>query len=150
MLKTSHHHQRFMSEDQWPGPPTTWDDDSLIVLADPTSPEAVFSDDRRTRSMPATNDDVLRTTRDRPCLSASNAMTRCLLRRGPPALHAIDGSRIAALLHTPCWLHCVPAQDGAKGIEGQASVSPSRTCTMSASCWLPGSVLRCALDAARR
>jgi len=97
---------------------------------------------------PTTTYSVLATA---PACRQAIAMTRCLLRRGP--LHCTpltDGSRIAALLHTPCWLHCVPAQDGAKGIEGQASVSPSRTCTMSASCWLSGSVSRCAYDAARR
>lgn len=134
--------------DQSAGPPTTWDADSRLAddsfLRDPTSPRGCLlpTTDGRDRCLRRTNDDVLR-TRNRPGPVGKQAMTRCLLRRGPPALHAIDGSSIA-VPHTPlpcCLLVTYTAwqpKTEQKGFKGQASVSPSRTCTMSlsASCWL--------------
>ena len=95
-----HHQQRFMSEDQSAGPPTTWDDDWVIVLADPTSPCVLR---RPTDAIDACNERRRTPTPySRPprpvgkqCNDAMPPPQRT------PALHAIDGSRDCSAAHTP-------------------------------------------------
>jgi hypothetical protein len=106
------------------------------------------SDDRRTRPMPAclpacaaTNDETYSAAlATAPDLSAKQAMTRCVLRRGPPALHCTPltaaGSQCCT---TPCLASALRARPrrGAEGIEGQASVSPLLTHVRAGPCQLP-------------
>jgi hypothetical protein len=120
-------------------------------------PEAVSSDDRRTRSMPATTDERTTTysvpASYHPGPVGKQAMTRCLLRRGPPALHAIDGSSIA-VPHTPlvaCWLRTLHASPRRSKRDSRARRPCPPHVRARCPCQLPaGCVSRCAHDAARR
>jgi hypothetical protein len=148
----------WQADDQSAGPPTTWDADSRLAddsfLRDPTSPrgclrrptDAIDACDERatTYSVPANY---------HPGPVGKQAMTRCLLRRGPPALHAIDGSSIA-VPHTPpvaCWLRTLHASPRRSKRDSRARRPCPPHVRARCPCQLPaGCVSRCAHDAARR
>lgn len=127
-------------EPQRCGTPTA---DSPIVVAGPNVPQRLSppTTDGRDRCLRgceerATTYSVPASYRPGPV--GKQAMTRCLLRRGP--LHCTPltaRQQHCGAAPPPCCLlvtytACQPKTEQ-KGFKGQASVSPSRTCTMSVS-----------------
>lgn len=141
-------------EPQRCGTPTA---DSPIVVAGPNVPQRLSppTTDGRDRCLRgceerATTYSVPASYRPGPV--GKQAMTRCLLRRGP--LHCTPLTAAALRCRTPPllpvgYVHCMPAQDGAKGIQGPGVRVPLTY--VHDVCQLPaGCVSRCAHDAARR